>query len=81
MRPSAGATQVLDTLARTGVASRAEITDAAPGACGVRDAEQGTDDVAAITTLDDILTRMATHESKKTSLLRQLRAWSPDPPT
>ena len=78
MRPSAGATQVLDTLARTGVASRAEITDAASG---VRDAEQGTDDVAAITTLDDILTRMATHESKKTSLLRQLRAWSPDPPT
>jgi len=36
------------------VASRAEITDAASGACGLRDAEQGTDDVAAITTLDDI---------------------------
>ena len=59
------------------MASRAKITDAASGARGLRDAEHGTDDVAAITTLDDILTRMATHESKKTSLLRQLRAWRP----
>ena len=43
--PVIWATQVLDTLARKGIASRAEITDAAIGcARRVRDAEQGTDD-------------------------------------
>ena len=36
---------------------------------------------AAIATLEDILERMATHRHKKTSLLRQLRAWSPEPAT
>jgi hypothetical protein len=35
--------------------------------------------VAAITTLDDILTRVASHPHKKTDLLRQLHAWSPEP--
>jgi pyruvate kinase len=76
--PVIWATQVLDTLARTGLASRAEITDAASGAraeCVMLN--KGPMIVAAITTLDDILTRMATHRSKNTSLLRRLRAWSP----
>ena len=36
--------------------------------------------LAAIATLDDILTRMVTHRQKKTSLLRRLRAWSPESP-
>ena len=36
--------------------------------------------LAAIATLDDILTRMVTHREKKTSLLRRLRAWSPESP-
>jgi pyruvate kinase len=77
--PVIWATQVLDTLARTGIASRAEITDAASGAraeCVMLN--KGPMILAAIATLDDILTRMAAHRHKKTSLLRQLRAWSPD---
>jgi pyruvate kinase len=77
--PVIWATQVLDTLARTGIASRAEITDAASGAraeCVMLN--KGPMIVAAITTLDDILERMATHRDKNTSLLRRLRAWSPD---
>jgi pyruvate kinase len=75
--PVIWATQVLDTLARTGLASRAEITDAASGAradCVMLN--KGPMIVAAIAMLDDILTRMATHRQKNTSLLRRLRAWS-----
>ena len=78
--PVIWATQVLDTLARTGVASRAEITDAAYG--GRADCvmlNKGPMIVAAIATLEDILGRMAAHHHKKTSLLRQLRSWSADP--
>jgi pyruvate kinase len=77
--PVIWATQVLDTLAHTGIASRAEITDAASGAraeCVMLN--KGPMIVAAIATLDDILARMATHRHKKTSLLRRLRAWSPE---
>ena len=58
--PVVWATQVLDTLARTGIASRAEITDAASGAraeCVMLN--KGPMIVAAIATLDDILARMA----------------------
>jgi pyruvate kinase len=79
--PVIWATQVLDTLARTGIASRAEITDAASGAraeCVMLN--KGPMILAAMATLDDILARMATHRHKKTSLLRQLHAWSPEPP-
>jgi pyruvate kinase len=79
--PVIWATQVLDTLARTGVASRAEITDAASGVraeCVMLN--KGPMIVAAIATLDDILIRMATHRHKKTSLLRRLHAWSPESP-
>jgi pyruvate kinase len=75
--PVIWATQVLDTLARTGTASRAEITDAASGAraeCVMLN--KGPMVVAAIGTLDDILERMAGHRHKKTSLMRQLRAWT-----
>ena len=80
--PVIWATQVLDTLARTGIASRAEITDAASGAraeCVMLN--KGPMILAAIATLDDILARMATHRHKKTSLLRRLHAWSAEPPT
>jgi pyruvate kinase len=75
--PVIWATQVLDTLARTGTASRAEITDAASGAraeCVMLN--KGPMVVSAIATLDDILHRMASHRHKKTSLLRHLHAWS-----
>jgi pyruvate kinase len=80
--PVVWATQVLDTLARTGIASRAEITDAASGAraeCVMLN--KGPMIVAAIVTLDDILARMASHRHKKTSLLRRLRAWTPEAAT
>ena len=80
--PVIWATQVLETLARTGIASRAEITDASSGAraeCVMLN--KGPMIVAAISTLDDILERMATHRHKNTSLLPQLRAWSDQPPT
>lgn len=78
--PVIWATQVLDTLARTGVASRAEITDAAYSAradCVMLN--KGPMIAAAIATLEDILGRMATHRHKKTVLLRRLSAWSADP--
>ena len=78
--PVIWATEVLDTLAHTGVASRAEITDAAYGAradCVMLN--KGPMIVAAIATLEDILERMATHRHKKTSLLRQLSAWNAGP--
>jgi pyruvate kinase len=79
--PVIWATQVLDTLARTGLASRAEITDAASGAraeCVMLN--KGPMILAAIATLDDILTRMATHRQKNTSLLRRLHAWNREAP-
>ena len=74
--PVVWATQVLETLARTGQPSRAEITDAA---MGVR-AEfvmlnKGPHVREAIRALDDILRRMQLHQSKKRPLLRALKAW------
>jgi pyruvate kinase len=75
--PAIWATQVLETLARTGIASRAEITDAAMGEraeCVMLN--KGPFIVRAIQTLDDILRRMEGHQRKKVSLLRRLRSWS-----
>lgn len=75
--PVIWATQVLETLARTGVPSRSEITDAAKGEraeCVMLN--KGPHIVAAIAALDDILTRMADHQRKNRSLLRQLKAWT-----
>lgn len=74
--PVIWATQVLDTLARTGAPSRSEVTDAAMG----RRAEcvmlnKGPYIVEAIGALDGILGRMGGHVEKKFSLLRRLRAW------
>ena len=74
--PVIWATQVLDTLARTGHPSRAEVTDAAMAVraeCVMLN--KGPHIADAITTLDSILTRMQTHHHKKRSLLRRLRAW------
>jgi len=72
--PVIWATQVLETLARSGMPSRAEITDAAMG----RRAEcvmlnKGPYVVSAVQVLDDILRRMQAHQSKKGSMLRKLR--------
>ena len=74
--PVIWATQVLDTLARTGLPSRAEVTDAAMGEraeCVMLN--KGPHIEQAMRVLDSILSRMQHHQNKKRSLLRRLRAW------
>jgi pyruvate kinase len=75
--PVVWATQVLETLAKTGLPSRAEITDAAMGEraeCVMLN--KGPHILDAIRTLDDILRRMQAHQSKKRPLLRALKSWA-----
>ena len=72
--PVIWATQVLENLAKEGQPSRAEITDAAMGQraeCVMLN--KGPHIREAVVVLDDILRRMQTHQTKKRSLLRQLR--------
>jgi pyruvate kinase len=74
--PVVWATQVLETLAKTGRPSRSEITDAAMSEraeCVMLN--KGPFILDAMRTLDDILRRMQSHQSKKRPLLRALRAW------
>ena len=74
--PVVWATQVLETLAKTGLPSRAEITDAAMGGraeCVMLN--KGPHILDTMRTLDDILRRMQAHQSKKRPLLRALKAW------
>jgi pyruvate kinase len=74
--PVVWATQVLETLAKTGLPSRAEITDAAMGGraeCVMLN--KGPHILDAMRTLNDILRRMQAHQSKKRPLLRALKAW------
>ena len=74
--PVIWATQVLETLAKTGLPSRAEITDAAMGEraeCVMLN--KGPYITDAMRTLDDILRRMQAHQTKKRPLLRALTAW------
>ncbi len=76
--PVVWATQVLESLAKTGLPSRAEITDAAMGGraeCVMLN--KGPHILEAVRALDDILRRMQTHQSKKRSLLRALKSWAP----
>lgn len=75
--PVIWATQVLDSLAGSGVPTRAEVTDAAAGEraeCVMLN--KGPHIAEAIEALDDILRRMHGHFEKKRPLLRRLRAWS-----
>ena len=72
--PVIWATQVLESLAKKGQASRAEITDAAMGEraeCVVLN--KGSHIVEAVKALDDILRRMENHQAKKSWRLRRLR--------
>jgi pyruvate kinase len=72
--PVIWATQVLEGLAKKGVPSRAEITDAAMGEraeCVMLN--KGPYLATAVRVLDDILRRMEAHQSKKTARLRPLR--------
>jgi pyruvate kinase len=78
--PVVWATQVLETLAKTGLPSRAEITDAAMGEraeCVMLN--KGPHILDAIRMLDDILRRMESHQAKKRPLMRALKAWRPPP--
>jgi pyruvate kinase len=71
--PVIWATQVLETLAKTGTPSRSEITDAAMGEraeCVMLN--KGPYVVEAVRTLADILGRMQAHQEKKRSMMRKL---------
>jgi pyruvate kinase len=75
--PVIWATQVLESLAKTGVPSRSEITDAAMGEraeCVMLN--KGPYIVTAVRILDDILRRMQSHQEKKRSMLRKLNVAS-----
>jgi pyruvate kinase len=71
--PVIWATQVLESLAKKGRPSRAEITDAAMGEraeCVMLN--KGPHIVEAVAALDDILHRMQDHQAKKSARLRPL---------
>jgi pyruvate kinase len=71
--PTIWATQVLETLAKNGAPSRAEVTDAAmSGRAEAVMLNKGAFIVDAIRSLHDILTRMDAHQDKKRTLLRPL---------
>lgn len=74
--PVIWATQVLDELAKEGVPTRAEVTDAAMASraeCVMLN--KGPHITDAIRMLDGVLTRMAGHQHKKTAQLRVLHSW------
>lgn len=71
--PVIWATQVLETVAKKGLPSRSEVTDAAMGEraeCVMLN--KGPYAVTAVSLLADILTRMQAHQDKKRSMLRKL---------
>ena len=72
--PVIWATQVLETLAKEGAPSRAEVTDAAMShraECVMLN--KGPYILQAVKVLDDILCRMRGHQTKKSSMLRELQ--------
>jgi pyruvate kinase len=72
--PVVWATQVLESLAKTGMPSRAEVTDAAMSEraeCVMLNKGPFIRD--AVGTLDDILRRMQAHQTKKRAMLRPLQ--------
>ena len=74
--PVIWATQILETLAKKGVPTRAEITDAAMAEraeCAMLN--KGPFILEAVRVLDSVLTRMAGHYRKKTATLRALHSW------
>ncbi len=74
--PVIWATQVLESLVKDGAPSRGEMTDAAMAEraeCVMLN--KGPFIAQAITILDDVLTRMETHQLKKTPQLRALHSW------
>ncbi|MBD2439076.1 pyruvate kinase [Nostoc sp. FACHB-110] len=74
--PVIWATQVLENLVKNGLPSRAEMTDAAMAEraeCVMLN--KGPYIVQAVAILDDVLTRMEAHQTKKTPQLRALHSW------
>jgi pyruvate kinase len=74
--PAIWATQVLESMVKTGVPTRAELTDAAMGQraeCVMLN--KGPFIVEGMETLIDVLRRMDDHQRKKTPLLRALGSW------
>ena len=74
--PVVWATQVLDELAKEGVPTRAEVTDAAMAnraECVMLN--KGPHIMDAVRMLDGVLTRMEGHQYKKSPQLRRLRSW------
>jgi pyruvate kinase len=74
--PVIWATQVLESIVKDGAPSRGEMTDAAMAEraeCVMLN--KGPFIAEAITILDDVLTRMEAHQSKKTPQLRALHSW------
>jgi pyruvate kinase len=71
--PVIWATQVLDSLAKGGMPSRAEVTDAAmAGRAECVMLNKGPYILQTLDFLHDVLSRMAMHQDKKSSLLRKL---------
>lgn len=74
--PVIWATQVLESLAKKGLASRAELTDAAMSEraeCVMLN--KGLYILEAVRVLNEVLTRMAGHQRKKMPTFRPLRSW------
>jgi len=75
--PVIWATQVLEAMAKRGVPTRAEVTDAAMGEraeCVMLN--KGPYAEEAVRSLADVLRRMHRHQNKKTPRLGALRAWA-----
>jgi pyruvate kinase len=80
--PVIWATQVLETLSKDGMPTRAEVTDAAmSGRAECVMLNKGKHVVATVRILDGILRRMEAHQRKKSATLRALRvsAWAGHP--
>jgi len=72
--PVIWATQVLESLAKSGMPSRAEVTDAAmSGRAECVMLNKGPYAAEAVRFLDDVLRRMQDHQHKKLTMLRKLR--------
>jgi pyruvate kinase len=71
--PVIWATQVLESLAKKGLPSRAEVTDAAmSGRAECVMLNKGPHVLHAVRFLDDVMTRMQAHQTKKRAELRKL---------
>ena len=74
--PVVWATQVLESLVKTGIPTRAELTDAAMAEraeCVMLN--KGHHILEGVDTLVDVIVRMEAHQSKKTPRLRALHSW------